>query len=146
MLDYLSQRSETKTKWRSQNKDRIKSTRNAWEVKNRNSLSKRLTIIMGRIDYHSRKFNYESDIDKMYLSDLVNKQNGLCAITNKPMSLITGTNKSRNLDLMSLDRIDSSKGYVIGNVWLVRYIVNDMKRHYDLDLFVTVCRQVVDNT
>ncbi len=49
-------------------------------------------------------------------------QGGKCAITNRVM-----TTKCNTRDKLSLDRIDSTKGYIIGNCQLVSTIVNKMK-------------------
>jgi hypothetical protein len=57
--------------------------------------------------------------------NLYHKQNGLCALSNEKMTFIQKKGKiSTN---MSIDRIDSSKGYDITNIRLVCYIVNVMK-------------------
>jgi len=42
----------------------------------------------------------------------------------------------------SLDRIDSSKGYVLGNVQWVHKDVNIMKNKFDNRYFINVCREV----
>ena len=42
----------------------------------------------------------------------------------------------------SLDRIDSSKGYIIGNVQWVHKDINIMKNKFDNEYFINVCREV----
>jgi len=44
----------------------------------------------------------------------------------------------------SLDRVDSHKGYVKGNVVLVHILVNMAKRDMSFDEFVQMCRAVAD--
>lgn len=45
-------------------------------------------------------------------------------------------NKGRvGFDSPSIDRIDNSKGYVCGNVWIISYKANTIKRNYSLDEF-----------
>lgn len=70
----------------------------------------------------------EVKIDCDYLLDLYRKQKGRCAILDIPM-----THVFNNLRSMSVDRIDSDKGYVPGNVQLVTQFVNMAKKHYSND-------------
>lgn len=60
------------------------------------------------------------------IKDVWDKQLGLCAITGLPMVLKYHTQSSRELGLQtaSLDRIDSSLGYEIGNIQFVCLAVN----------------------
>jgi len=44
----------------------------------------------------------------------------------------------------SLDRIDSSKGYVEGNVQWVHKDVNIMKHHYDQNYFIKICKKIAN--
>lgn len=83
------------------------------------------------------------DITTEYLKYVWDSQNGLCPYTGKIMSLpeTTGTEDIRvNYPTRaSLDRIDSSKGYVKGNVEFVCFAVNlaksDFSREIMLDFF-----------
>ena len=45
----------------------------------------------------------------------------------------------------SLDRIDSSKGYVEGNLQWVLSEVNMMKQQYSQDRFIEICKAVSIN-
>ena len=45
----------------------------------------------------------------------------------------------------SLDRIDSEKGYVAGNVHWVHKTVNKMKMEFSVDDFVSVCKEVAEH-
>lgn len=59
------------------------------------------------------------EIDYDFLIDLYYKQGGKCALTKLPM-----THKRRDLYSISIDRIDSSLGYIPGNVQLVCKFIN----------------------
>lgn len=70
-----------------------------------------------------------------YIADLLdNKQLGLCALSQLPISIKDKT--------ASLDRIDSSKGYEEGNVQWLHKDINMMKRHYSTDYFLYLCKKV----
>jgi hypothetical protein len=74
------------------------------------------------------------DVFAQDLKDLYNSQNGLCALTKEPLELYLGT-KTPNLNRLSVDRIDSTKGYIKGNIWLVQWWVNCMKSSLPLHTF-----------
>lgn len=76
------------------------------------------------------------------LLEILNKQNGLCAITKEPLTMILGQGKV--LTNMSIDKIDPPKGYVEGNVQLVCYIVNVMKNVLSLDELYVWCKKILD--
>ena len=66
-----------------------------------------------------------------YVGDLLESQNYRCALSGLPISAKEKT--------ASLDRIDSSKGYVEGNVQWLHKDVNMMKRHYSQQYFTFLC-------
>ena len=70
-----------------------------------------------------RKFAFEVTQQEMW--ELFLKQNRQCALSDAEIGFGKGLN--RNGQTASLDRIDSSKGYVIGNVRWVHKTVNQMK-------------------
>ena len=78
------------------------------------------------------------------LSDLFEKQGGKCALTGWPLvfeSLSAGTKTKRTA---SLDRVDYSKPYEIGNVQWVYSHINSMKNSHSIERFVELCRAVVE--
>ena len=53
--------------------------------------------------------------------------------------------RRQRAEAASLDRIDSSEGYVAGNVRVVSWLYNHMKGpHSDADLY-EICKIIVDN-
>lgn len=46
---------------------------------------------------------------------------------------------------LSIDRIDSSKGYTRDNVVLVCSSINVMKNSHSIDEFINLCRSVVEH-
>lgn len=83
------------------------------------------------------------DIDREYLYDLWDKQNGKCAISGIQMTYIS--NCGRIPTNVSVDRIDSNKGYIKGNVQLVCMAVNQMKNDLDMQTLLTFCESILRN-
>ena len=75
------------------------------------------------------------DIDVEYLKKLWDTQRGICPYTNLEMTLPKNTleyhsKRSRCPKRASLDRIDSSRGYIKGNVEFVCYAINLAKNSF----------------
>lgn len=83
----------------------------------------------------ARRRNLDFSIDAQYLWKIWEIQDGICAYTGKNIEL--------NKDA-SLDRIDSSKGYIQGNVQWVSWIVNRMKLNIPHDEFIKICKDVAE--
>lgn len=85
------------------------------------------------------------DLDKDYLWDLFIKQDRKCALSGEEIVFAIGhRNHQHGKTTASLDRIDSSKGYIKGNVQWVHKEVNYMKRHYPEERFIYLCQRVAD--
>jgi hypothetical protein len=76
------------------------------------------------------------DLDDQHILDLWESQNGKCALTGMPLSL-----KRNDLAAISIDRIDSKKGHIKGNVQIVCQWVNYAKRHYSNSAMQDVLKQ-----
>ena len=85
-----------------------------------------------------RKLKFEISID--YVWDLFLKQNRLCALTKQPL-MFDIRNKNGTA---SLDRINSSLGYVKGNVQWIHKDINIMKQAFTQDYYIKICRQVAE--
>ena len=59
--------------------------------------------------------------------ELFEAQDKRCALSGVPLKFSTNIRDQRGTQTASLDRIDSSKGYVLGNVQWVHKKVNIMK-------------------
>lgn len=73
--------------------------------------------------------------------DLFLKQNRCCSLSG--IELTIGTNR---YNTASIDRIDSSKGYELGNIQWVHKHINFMKRTYSQKYFIEMCKKVTDFT
>lgn len=67
------------------------------------------------------------NIDDAYLEQLWINQSDKCSLSNIKIHLKNGKHK---LNTASLDRIDSSKGYIKGNVQFVAYAINLAKNTF----------------
>lgn len=86
------------------------------------------------------EFLLEKDelVDLMY--DNSDGDKVFCAISGIKLDFYIGAK-----DIASVDRIDSSKPYVLGNVQVVSARVNVMKSDFDSKEFVDLCKMVVKN-
>ena len=80
----------------------------------------------------------EWDLEFEHLADLLIQQDFKCALTGIPLDAMNISNNA------SLDRIDSSKGYVMGNVQWVVSEINMMKQQYTQERFIELCCAVAD--
>lgn len=93
----------------------------------------------------AKRRDIEFSVTLNYLWNLYEKQNGACALSGLPISLPTHTGiggAETSANSASLDRIDSSKGYVEGNVQWVHKIANIAKNDLSQEGFIALCHAV----
>jgi hypothetical protein len=96
------------------------------------------------VEYGAKKRGIEFRLTPEHLKELLGFQEYKCALTGLPISFADTAIGHRNGETTaSLDRIDSSKGYVEGNVQWVHKHLNVMKSSLSQDQFVDYCRMVV---
>ena len=107
----------------------------------------------------AKRRNIEFNVSIEYLWNLFVSQQGLCALSgqkiylrpeNKTSTITKVDSKGhRNLDFSkfnaSLDRKDSSLGYIEGNVQWVERKVNIIKRELKQDEFIKLCQDIVNH-
>lgn len=83
------------------------------------------------------------------LEDLRNQwilQEGICPYSGIKLELSTHTKKSYDpLLIASLDRIDSSKGYIVGNIQFVSKSINFMKGELTHEDTIRLCKIIAFN-
>lgn len=88
-----------------------------------------------------------TDLDLPYLKALWESQAGQCALSGITMNLPSGVGEwmadKHNPWKPSLDRVDSSRGYVRGNVRFVTLIANLCKQSFTDDVVLTFAEAVV---
>lgn len=80
-----------------------------------------------------------------YLWILYLKQSGLCALSGHPLCMDRQYSAGNNRQTASLDRKDSSKGYVEGNVQWVHKQINQMKSDMTQMEFIAWAKKVAEN-
>lgn len=83
-------------------------------------------------------------INIKHIWDLFLMQGGKCAISGVEINL-NRASTGKYQGTASLDRIDSSLGYISGNVQWVHKDINKMKNSYDQSYFINMCRLVSNN-
>ncbi len=123
------------------NNKKYKSNPKAWNKRELKRRSKDKRIDLVRYRYNSQrnhvlhKGKKEWTITLTYIRKLFKDQAGRCAYTNLTL---------KDMD-MSIDRIDSNKGYIPGNVQLVIPEINFMKQQYSDQKFRMLCKLVTEN-
>lgn len=85
------------------------------------------------------------DLTIEYAWRLFVRQEQRCALTGLPLAMPRNHKLAAGSYTASLDRIDSTKGYLRGNVQWVHLIVNDMKSDFSQEDFVQWCCLVAEH-
>ena len=89
------------------------------------------------------KMGWEFDLDMKFLWELYLKQNKRCALSGENINFSVRT-KNRKYGTISLDRIDSKKGYTKDNVQWVHKDINNIKMEFPQLDFFKWCKKVVE--
>ena len=74
--------------------------------------------------------------------EIYKNQKGLCALTGREMTHIQGEGRIRTN--ISIDRIDSNRGYLKENIQLVCADVNKAKQELSISEFKNLCKMVLE--
>jgi hypothetical protein len=97
--------------------------------------------LKNRVNAHEKKGRKMAfNLTPKYIQDKFNACEGKCAITGLPFIMELGTKGNRNPFRPSVDRINSKKGYVKGNIQIILAIVNTMKMDYTDDVLHPVIK------
>ena len=101
-----------------------------------------------RIKQGAEARNLELSISMKYTYEILLKQNHKCALSGIDICLCDSDIQKRadlKSQTASLDRIDSSKGYIEGNVQWVHKDINRIKMNLGDDYFIKLCKMVAGN-
>lgn len=82
----------------------------------------------------AKQYNWQYNLHLKYMAELYIDQKGLCPLTGQILSPYSGDWNQKNPYKISIDRIDSSKGYVRGNVILVTHWANNAKNTWPSEI------------
>lgn len=112
------------------NKQSIKTRKNK-------TIEGHLKVLFSKAKIRAKKQNREFTVTVDDILRILIAQNGQCAVTKQKLTHITRENRVPTN--ISIDRIDSSKGYTPDNVQLICDIVNMMKRDLTIKEFKYWC-------
>jgi hypothetical protein len=98
----------------------------------------------GSVKKSAKERNLEFNISIYYIWNLFLSQNEKCSLSGIPIYFNQNSQEFKTSQTASLDRIDSSKGYIEGNVQWVHKEINFMKRNLHDNEFIELCRKVVE--
>jgi hypothetical protein len=96
----------------------------------------------------AKKRNITICITIEFLQELLEKQQYKCVVSGLPISMSRSCKKKHSTyseQTASLDRIDSSKGYLSNNVQWVHKDINRMKQNFSEARFLELCKLVAKN-
>ncbi len=76
--------------------------------------------------------NLKFEIDIKYAWNLFLQQNRKCGMSGEPIGFVLSRKRNYKNQTASLDRIDSTKGYIAGNVWWVHKDLNRLKSNFSI--------------
>lgn len=89
-----------------------------------------------------RNIKFNITIEELW--DLFLKQDRKCALSGLELTF-SKIRKDTAEKTISLDRIDSSKGYISENIQFVHKHINIMKNVFNQDYFISLCENVVNH-
>ena len=93
-----------------------------------------------------RRFKKEVSINIDYIMEVWEQQKGICPFTGwelvLPVNSCVFASKDDRPRRASLDRVDSSKGYVKGNVRFISVMANNCKNNFTDEEVKTFCKAV----
>lgn len=108
------------------------------------AISRKIGVVNGqwysRIKQSAIKRGIEFNINKEYINDIYQKQNGKCALSGLPININFGNQAVGST--ASLDRIDNTKGYIKDNIQFLHVDVNYMKSIYSQEYIIHLCHLI----
>ena len=156
----IEKQRETNRKWREKNKERLQQkererylklkekpefmakraeqARNQW-LKAEKSVPHLVSQMLSAAKSRAKKYGFDFNIEKKDIENLLEKYNWTCQATGHKL-----TSKFNDPYKVSLDRINSNKGYVKGNIRIVATAFNYMKNEYTDRQFYKIAKSFVE--
>tara|TARA_R110002126_G_scaffold43639_1_gene125188 strand:+ start:234 stop:731 length:498 start_codon:yes stop_codon:yes gene_type:complete len=97
----------------------------------------RASVFLQNAKKAAAKRQQEFSLTILDIVDCWNSQSSICAYSGRVMTLEAG-----NLHTVSIERINSSQGYIPANTILVCQAINRMKSDFEFNDFYDLCRDV----
>lgn len=91
----------------------------------------------------ARKRGLACELTVEDVSDLITNSKGKCALTGIKFDLFKDPNRRVRLWAPSIDRIDCSQGYVLGNVRLVANAVNIALNDFGEEVLTKIAKGII---
>lgn len=96
------------------------------------------------VQKNAQERKLEFNITMNYVWDIYEQQERKCALSGLPINFNYSFSNKRKQQTASIDRIDSKKGYLEGNIQICHIDVNIMKRDFSNEYFIKLCVLVAD--
>ena len=106
--------------------------------RNRRSMSERL---LKASKQNAKQQGYDHDLTQEYIQQLLDEQHGKCKYTG----VLLENDRKDKLTYPTIDRIDSSKGYIQGNVCICTWYANTMKSNLSIEQFKEFITKIYNN-
>jgi hypothetical protein len=124
------------------NKNRFRKCDTCHNLSNRviDTPAKKIGLIFSSAKTRAKMKNMDFTITKNDIIKMANDQNSKCYYTGDTMEYEIGNPK-----MISIDRLDSSKGYTLDNICLTTWEINKMKAEINFGRFLGICRKINSN-
>lgn len=116
----------------------------AWK-RIKNDYKYRCKRLLHSAKYRAKQIKVNFNLTTEYLISLWEEQNGCCAVSGRKFDL---SKPDKGLCVKpnspSLDRINSKKGYVEGNIRFVCYQVNTALNQYGEEALIALCQDIIN--
>ena len=114
-----------------------------------NSIKKARKIPQAYLKHLTRRAKLKNiivDISEQDIINMIEKQNFRCRLSGLKIEFAKTANEHlQGKTTASVDRIDSSKGYIVDNIQIVHKDINLMKNILTVDRFKILCKLVTEN-
>lgn len=101
------------------------------------------------LHYGAKSRKLEFSITPDYINELLIQQNSNCKLSGLPITVTKAVKNGKpdySKNTASLDRIDSTKGYIPGNVQWIHKTINAMKMDIPENIFIDFCKKIAANS
>jgi hypothetical protein len=146
--EFLESRGENKTQLMARNPTKKEISDWEWRQENYVEVKKILSFLRQNMQRATSrgKLSQKMELTLDYVYHIGSSQDFFCALTGDELEFTRGgtywLGKWCNPNSCTIDRIDSSKGYVQGNIQLITWRANCLKQHLNNDEFIDFCKDV----